>query len=77
MKIAIDEAGIITMIYDDEFIDLYDEGNTHITRVSSVEPTIGGQWKASMRDGTVLGPYRLRQEALDAEVKYLEAKLFS
>ena len=33
-------------------------------------------WTAAMNDGTLLGPYRLREEALRAEVKYLEAKLF-
>ena len=39
-------------------------------RVSHVEPD-GDGWTATMDDGTVLGPYPLRQEALDAEREYL------
>jgi hypothetical protein len=76
MKIAIDEKGIITFIYTDELNDLIKEGEGSITRVSSVEPDLNGNWITTMRDGVILGPYQYRWQALEEEVKYLEAKLF-
>ncbi|HWY36776.1 MAG TPA: hypothetical protein VNX68_19175 [Nitrosopumilaceae archaeon] len=76
MKLAIDEKGIVTFIYDDELSDLCSEGSSEIKRVSNVEPDPMGGWSATMLDGIKLGPYPLRNQALEAEVKYLEAKLF-
>lgn len=69
--------GIMTFIYSDENVDLLKEGESTIERVSNVEPVPGG-WKAYMlEDGAVLGPFKLRSEALEAEIKYLEEKMFS
>lgn len=73
--ISISKSGELSFIYDDELADLLKVGPSSITRVSNVEPCDGG-WKASMKDGTILGPYPLRQQALDEEVKYLQEKLF-
>ena len=76
-KLAIETDGSATMIYDDQRLDLMLElGRPVITRVSEVEPRSDGLWQAKMRDGHLLQPYRLRSEALAAEVEYLEAKLF-
>ena len=75
IMMSIDKEGTLTMLYNDKLADLCEEGNTKIERISNVEPAPGG-WKAYMLDGVVLGPYRLRQEALDAEVEYLNKKLF-
>ena len=75
MKISVDTEGIMTAIYSDSLAPLVEEGTADIKRVSNVEPCPGG-WKAYLNDGTVLGPFKLRQEALDAEVKYLEGELF-
>lgn len=76
MKIKISTNGTITYIYDDLLAGLLKHGDAKIERVSNVEPCEGG-WGATMvEDGTFLGPYALRKDALEAEVKYLEQKLF-
>ena len=66
----------MTLIYDDKLAPLLKEGKATITRVSNIEPDPAGGWTATMLDGTKLGPYTLRQQALDAEIVYLEEKLF-
>ena len=69
--------GKITAIYSDLHADLMAKGTATVRRASAVEPTEDGTgWTATMNDGTVLGPFRLRQTALDEEVRYLDAKLF-
>jgi hypothetical protein len=78
LALSVDPNGIITTIYSDALADLLDEGQATVTRASHVEPASCGGWIADMSpvDGPTLGPFRLRQEALDAEVEYLKAKLF-
>lgn len=76
MKLSIDTDGSVTFIYTDELADLCSEGLTDIKRVSNVEPDSLGGWSATMLDGKKLGPYTYRWQALEEEVKYLEAKLF-
>lgn len=51
-------------------------GQPVIRRASHVEPTPEGQWTANMAPsgGTVLGTFNLRQDALCAEVEWLEAR---
>jgi len=69
----------LRFIYSDEIADLLDLGDAVVTRASHVEPAAGGGWTADMTpmDGeTVLGPYRLRGEALAAEVSWLKARGF-
>lgn len=73
-RLSVSNQGITTLIYSDIHADLLSEGKATIKRVSNVEPSDGG-WVASMFDGTKLGPYKLRQQALDEEVKYIEEKL--
>lgn len=75
MKFSL-QNGTVTTIYSDELAPLIAKGRATITRASAVEPAPNGGWTATMNDGTVLGPYRLRSEALTAEVAYLESKLF-
>lgn len=65
----------LTFIYSDLLADLLKEGKAEIRRVSNVEPCEGG-WSAQMINGPLLGPFRLRSEALAAEIKYLEKELF-
>ena len=74
--ICIDLDGSITMIYSDEARGLLELGPATIERVSAVEPGADNCWYANMRDGTILGPYDLREDALAAEVAYLKEKLF-
>lgn len=75
-KLSINRSGSITAIYDDVHADLMAKGKAQVRRASAVEPAPDGGWTATMTDGTVLGPYRLRSETLTAEVAYLESKLF-
>ena len=76
-KLAVAPEGTITAIYSDSLADLLAEGRTEIVRASAVEPTQDGTgWLAAMNNGPILGPFRLRQEALNAEVAFLERQLF-
>ena len=77
--ISINEHGTLCFIHNDAFIDLIESGDASINRASHVEPTATGQWEADMSpvNGPVLGPFRTRQEALDAEVEWLNRKMFS
>jgi hypothetical protein len=79
ITLIVDDQGVITAIYDDRLAVLIDQGDATITRASHVEPQDGG-WCADMSpigSNVRLGPYKLRQEALDAEVEYLSGLLFS
>jgi hypothetical protein len=69
--LVINPDGSLEFIYNDELRDLVDQGDATITRVSNVEPNENGEWIASMCDGAHLGPYRFRQDALDAEVEHI------
>lgn len=75
LKLLIEPDGEITAIYSDVLAPLISEGRAAIERASHVEPDDSGRWLATMNDGRVLGPFRLRQTALDAEVDYLETQL--
>lgn len=72
-SLRISPNGQITLIYSDKFKGLMDNGDTNIKRASHVEP-IGDKWYADLSpvNGPILGPYELRQEALDAELQWLE-----
>ena len=70
--------GGIKFIYYDKMRPFLGLGKATVERASHVEPeTIGGkvQWNADLSPagGPTLGPYNERQEALDAEVAWLES----
>ena len=69
--------GTVEFIYDDRLRSLLELGQATITRASHVEPTPDGRWTADLapRGGPVLGPFMLRQHALEAEREWLEAEL--
>jgi hypothetical protein len=69
--------GTVEFLYEDDLRALLDLGPATITRASHVEPTPEGRWTADLspRGGPLLGPFTLRQEALDAERTWLEAQL--
>lgn len=75
--IVINNDGSITTVYSDDLHSLYDEGSVSIKRASHVEPGDNGKWYADLSpvSGPVLGPFTLRQEALDEEVKWLRNNL--
>jgi hypothetical protein len=64
--------GTIRAIYAEE-IDLADLGSVLISRASHVEPDSQGRWIADLTPvaGPVLGPFRRRSEALEAELAWL------
>jgi len=70
--------GSITTIYNEAF-DLNTLGRVQIERASHVEPTDDAQWTADLAPvgGPVLGPFKHRSEALEAEVNWLEDWLTS
>jgi hypothetical protein len=72
----VDAGGAVRCIYD-EALDLRELGKLQITRASHVEPDAEGYWWADMGpvDGTVLGPYRSRSEALAAERAWLRRRI--
>ena len=73
-KIVIDEGGTLRFIHDDALVGLLREGDARIERASHVEPGGDGtQWIADLSpvSGPALGPFDLRQQALDAEIEWL------
>jgi hypothetical protein len=72
MELVVDAGGDVRCIYD-EALDLREIGKLQITRASHVEPDAEGNWWADMGpvDGPVLGPFRNRSEALEAERGWL------
>jgi hypothetical protein len=64
--------GTIRAIYSEE-IALDSLGHAVITRASHVEPDERGCWLADLTPvaGPVLGPFRRRSEALEAELAWL------
>ncbi len=71
MKVT--ETGQVVFIWDDIFRGLVDEGAVSVSRASNVEPNSKGFWEADLGPvgGPVLGPFRLREEALKAEVEWI------
>jgi hypothetical protein len=69
--------GTVDFLYEDGLRPLLELGPATITRAWHVEPTPDGWWTADLspRGGPRLGPFMLRQEALDAERAWLEGHL--
>ncbi len=68
--------GVLHFLYDDALTGLMEAGRATVKRASHVEPEPeGGEtvWYADMAPvrGPKLGPFRLRDEALAAEVAWL------
>jgi hypothetical protein len=73
MQLVIELGGTVRCIYGED-INLAALGSPAITRASHVEPDQQGRWLADMSplSGPLLGPFRLRSEALAAEHSWLE-----
>ena len=73
MQLLIQPDGAVRCLYGEEF-NLKVLGRLSIRRGSHVEPTGNGQWTADMSpvNGPVLGPFRVRSDALTAEREWLE-----
>lgn len=81
--IYINQQGVVEGVYSDSLVGLYAQGDVEVKRASHVEPGFTAQgapcWYADLSPsgGPQLGPFQLRQEALDAEVAWLHANLFN
>jgi hypothetical protein len=67
--------GRLRFVWDDRLADLVNAGETRVRRASHVEPAPGGWgWIADLTPsgGPVVGPFRLRREALAAEVRWIQ-----
>lgn len=64
--------GKLRFIYADSLIPLLKLGKASTRRASHVEPNSKGEWEAQIIGGPKLGPFKRREDALRAEVKYLE-----
>jgi hypothetical protein len=73
MELVIAPNGTIRCLYGED-LDLHLLGRLSIERGSHVEPDGDSQWLADLAPvgGPVLGPFRLRSEALEAERIWLE-----
>lgn len=74
MQLLIQQNGNCRCVYS-EVIDVRQIGDLNVQRGSHVEPTADGEWTADLSpvNGPVLGPFKNRSEALDAEVAWLLA----
>ena len=74
MQLVIAPDGQMRCVYD-ETLDLHKLGRITIARGSHVEPDVNGEWIADLSPlkGPLLGPFRLRSEALDAERRWIES----
>lgn len=75
MQLVISRDGVVRCLYTEQ-IDLSVLGPLAVRRASHVEPDEEGQWYADLSpvNGPKLGPYRLRSQALEAEVRWLEQR---
>ena len=76
MELVVGSDGGVRCVYAEE-LDLREIGKLQITRASHVEPDDEGDWWADMgpSGGPVLGPFRSRTEALEAERGWLAARM--
>ena len=78
LPLVVGPAGAVQTLYD-ERLDLSALGPLTIERASHVEPTPDGRWAADLCPvgGPVLGPFRLRSEALAAEVAWIQTHVLT
>ena len=76
MQIVIKPTGVFIGIYSD-MLDYGELGNYRISRASHVEPDESGSWTTDLSpvNGPTLGPFDKRNEAIDAELEYLNLML--
>lgn len=72
-QIDVDGEGVLTFVYADELADLCAAGEPTIRRASHVEPDANGKWYADLSSvgGPKLGPFDVRGQAIEEEVKWL------
>lgn len=75
--LVIGSDGTVSFVWDDALAGLVREGTPTITRVSDVEPTPDGRWQADLSriGGPVMGPFELREVALEQEKAVVTGRL--
>ena len=78
MLVTITPDGTLKFLYNDDLRPLMELGKSTVSRASDVEPTAEGEWTADLSrvGGPVLGPFKLREQALASEVSWLENNNF-
>jgi len=78
MLIQFSEDGTAKSVYSEK-IDLNELGKVAHNRASHVEPNENGEWIADLSPvgGPTLGPFKLRSEAIQNEIEWIETKIFS
>ena len=73
MNLLVSPSGTVRCLYGEE-LDLGALGQPSITRASHVEPDQHGRWLADLSpvDGSCLGPFNSRSQALAAESEWLD-----
>ena len=72
--LVVERNGNVRLIYD-ETINLHCLGDPIVRRASYVEPVERGGWIAdlSLMNGPILGPFKMRGEAIEKEVRWLRS----
>ena len=76
MQIVIKPTGVFIGIYNDSF-EYGELGKPRIRRASHVEPDESGRWFADLSpvEGPTLGPFDKRNDAINAELEFLNCML--
>lgn len=78
LEIVVTAGGRVQAVYADDLLPVLETlGRPTVRRASHVEPGPDGGWLADLTPvaGPVLGPFRLREDALAAELKWLRPRL--
>lgn len=78
MILRIHKSGVVDAIHDDRF-DWRMLGDLKIKRASHVEPDENNNWWADLSpiNGPVLGPFSMRNDALNAEIAWLHEHILN
>ena len=73
LRVTVSPGALVRFLYADSLCGLLNIGEATIKRGSHVEPTALNLWVADMSPsgGPKIGPFRLREDALDAEATWL------
>ncbi len=79
LAVLITADGRVRFMWDDSLAGLCEEGQVEIRRAGDVEPTPDGKWQVdcSRIGGSIHGPFRLRDEAIEVERTVVKHRLMA